>query len=50
MPHSIIEDDSGGRFDVTIASWYSFLEIEGTEEEFVLTIQKHGFSWLDHNL
>lgn len=51
--HSVIEDDTGRRFDVTPSATfarYPFLEDEAIEEEYVLLISSRGLIFLDHQL
>lgn len=50
MPHSIITDGTGERFDVTVQSPYPFLEIETSEDEFVKLITGCNILYLDHIL
>ena len=46
--HSVVEDDAGSRFDVTVQSPYPFLEIEGDEDDFAMLIHGHDLGAIDY--
>jgi hypothetical protein len=48
MPHSLVEDETGRRFDLTAYTRHPFLEFEGVEEEFVLLISTRQLTHIDH--
>lgn len=48
--HSVVEDATGSRFDVTVQSPYPFLEILGNEDDFAMLIHGHNLGAIDHYL